>query len=155
MNPLNPIEANMPLQPPPPWTDGVTAQNQLANNCGIRAYTPSGVLIPSGTVASKTVDILTDDSFEQQIVLTVDITAVSGGDTLTVQINGKSASGAVYPILTSAALAATGVTALRVGMGFTPVANLAANDMLPNDIQVVCTVAGTGAIAYGVDLTIG
>lgn len=150
-----PVEVNTPLEPAPPWTSGVSAQSQLANNCGIIPYSQSGSIIPAGTTTSKTFDVITDASFEAQLVLIVKVSAVSGGETLTVQINGKSPSGITYPILTSAALATTGTTTLRVGMSFTPIANLTANDMLPYDMQVVCTVAGTGSITYEVDTIIG
>jgi len=155
MNPLNPVETNTPLTPAPPWGRGVTADAQLAATSEMVNYAKSGAVVPAGTTISKTFDLNVDESYESQLVLDVNITAVSGGDTLTVQINGKNSDGTTYPILTSAALAAVAVTTLRVGAGFTPAANLAANDMLPNDIQVVCTVAGGGAIAYGVDLEIG
>jgi hypothetical protein len=150
-----PIEANTPLQPPPAWPYGISATAQLAATEEAVNYSQSGAVIPAGTTASKTVDLTVDESYESQLVLAVKITAVSGGDTLTVQINGKTASGDIYPILTSTALATISTTPLRVGSGFTALANLTADDMLPNDIQVVCTVAGAGAIAYGVDLVIG
>lgn len=155
MDPTNPVETNTPLTPTPPWTSGVSATTQLANAGGMVAYTPNGILVPALTTISKTVDIITDASLEAQLVIAVKITTLTGNDTLTVQINGKTASGIIYPILTSAALAAVATTSLRVGMGFTAVANLTANDMLPSDLQVVFTVAGTGTIAYGADLVIG
>lgn len=150
-----PVESNTPLQPPPAWQYPVTAAAQVAATGEIVNYTATGNLIPAGTASTKTVDVITDASLEAQLVLVVDITAVTGGDTLTVQVNGKDKEGVVYPILTSAALAAVAVTTLRVGTGFTAVTNLSANDMLPSDVQVVCTVAGTGTIAYGVDIVIG
>lgn len=155
-----PVESNTPLQPAPAWASPVgtstfvTATQQLANTGEITAFTSNGPLVPAGTTTSVTKDIITDSSMEAQLVLVVDITAVTS-DTLTVQINGKNKDGVVYPILTSTALAAVAITTLRVGMGFTAVANLTANDMLPADVQVVCTVAGAGSIAYGVDLIIG
>jgi hypothetical protein len=120
----------------------------------MKLYSQSGIIIPAGTAATETVDVFTDVSFEAQLVLVVKITAIAT-DTLTVQINGKTADGETYPILTSAALAVTGTTVLRVGIGFTAVTNLTANDMLPSDMQVVCTVGGSGTIAYGVELIIG
>lgn len=156
-----PVENNTPLSPPPAWPSPsgtntfVTAAQQLANTGEMTNFSATGPLVPAGTTASITKDIITDASMEVQLVLVVDITAVSGGDTLTVQINGKNKDGVIYPILTSAALAAAAITTLRVGTGFTAVTNLSANDMLPSDLQVVCTVAGSGAIAYGVDLIIG
>ena len=150
-----PIETNTPLQPPPPWLNGTSASAQLAATGGMVNYSATGPLVPAGTVASITKDVITDVSMEVQLELVVDITAVTGNDTLTVQINGKNKDGVVFPILTSAALAAVAITTLRIGTGFTAVTNLSANDMLPSDLQVVCTVTGTGTIAYGVDLVIG
>jgi hypothetical protein len=155
MSIIYPVEGNTPLQPPPPWLNGTTATAQLANTGEMVQYSTTGVFVAPGTTTSVTKDIITDPSLEAQLALIVNITAVTGGDTLTVQINGKNKDGVVYPILTSTALAAVATTPLRVGTGFTAVANLSANDMLPADIQVVCTVAGTGTIAYGIDLIIG
>lgn len=161
MSIIYPVENNTPLQPAPAWpgpsgtSTFVTAAAQLAATDEMVNYSQSGAVVPAGTTASKTFDLTVDESFESQLVLAVKVTAVTGNDTLTIQINGKTNTGIIYPILTSAALAAVAVTTLRVGSGFAAVVNLTADDMLPNDIQVVCTVAGTGTIAYGVDLVIG
>jgi hypothetical protein len=152
-----PVESNTPLQPPPAWPSPVgtstfvTAAAMLAGD-EIKPYSVNGPIIPAGTVATATADIFTDVSVEPSLVVLVKVTAVSGG-TVTVQINGKTSDGEIYPILTSTALGAVAVTPLRVGSGFTPVANLTANDLLPSDMQVVCTVAGT--ITYGVEVIIG
>lgn len=157
-----PVESNTPLQPPPAWASPVgtgptvvTATQQLSNAGGMKQYTPSGPIIAPGTTATASANVFTDVSFEPSLEVVIDITAVTGGDTLTVVLQGKSASGDLYPILTSAALSATGVVVLRVGPGFVPAANLTVNDMVPSEMVVTCTVAGSGTIAYGVDLVMG
>lgn len=156
MSIIYPVESNTPLQPPPAWPGPVgtstfiTATQQLGGD-DIKAYTANGPIIPAGTTATTTADILTDVSLESQLIVLVKITA--GAGTVTVQINGKTSDGETYPILTSTALTGVGVTPLRVGTGYTPVANLAANDMVPTDVQVVCTVSGT--ITYGVEVMLG
>jgi hypothetical protein len=75
----------------------------------------------------------------------VNITAITGtSPTLTVSVSGiDPVSGASYPILTSAALNATGTTALRIFAGATPAANLTVSDVLPAQIQITATIGGT------------
>lgn len=75
----------------------------------------------------------------------VDITAISGtGPSLTVTVQGKdTVSGKYYTLLASAALSATGTTVLKVYPGLTAAANSVANDIAPDTIRVIGTVAGT------------
>ncbi len=145
-----PVETNTPVQPAFTWPNGVTATQQLASD-GMKSYSVNGPIIPAGTTATTTADVFTDISFETQLILLVKI--ASGSGSVTVQVNGKTSDGETYPILTSTALSGAGITPLRIGTGFTPVNNLAANDMVPTDVQVVCTVSGT--ISYGVEVMLG
>ncbi len=80
----------------------------------------------------------------------INITAWTAGS-ITVTIQGKDpVSGTYYTILASAALAATGLTVLRVHPGLTAVANLAANDFLPRVWRVAVTVGTADSITYSV-----
>lgn len=75
-----------------------------------------------------------DRSNEQQrgVVLTIDMTAVPGVDTVTFTIEGKDPlSGKYYTILASTALVATGTVILKVYPGLVAAANAAVNDVLP------------------------
>jgi hypothetical protein len=151
MSIIYPVESNTPLKPAPAWPNLTTAATQLGGD-EISPFTLSGELIPPGTTATKSANVFTDVSFEASLSIVIDVTAFTSG-TLTVSLQGKTSSGTLYPILTSAALAATGVTVLRVAQGLTAVSNLTANDMLPNEMVVTCTVSGT--LTYGIDVVIG
>jgi len=82
----------------------------------------------------------------------VDVTVI-GADTLEVEIQARRLGFpfTFYPLLTSLPIAATGVTVLKVGIGFTPVANLTANDLLSYVWQVVATPSGVDPITYSID----
>lgn len=78
----------------------------------------------------------------------LDITAI-GATTITVNIEGRNLTTlAWYPLLTSAAIGATGVVVLKVGIGFTPVANLTANDLIPYITRVRITPSNATAVTY-------
>jgi hypothetical protein len=75
----------------------------------------------------------------------VNITAVSGGQTLTIHVQGKDvASGTYYDILVSAALAAVAFTQLTVYPGGITTANVATPQPLPRTWRVQAVVAGAG-----------
>lgn len=77
-------------------------------------------------------------------IVFINVTAVTGS--LTVTIKGvDSGSGSTYNVLASAAIAATGLTVLRVYPGLTAAANATANDILPVTCQVSSVVA-TGPV---------
>lgn len=85
-----------------------------------------------------------DNPHGDAITAAVDITAVTGS--LTVTIQGKDpASGKYYTILASAALAAVATTVLRVFPGAAVTANVSANDVLPKTWRVQYVVA-TGPV---------
>jgi hypothetical protein len=75
----------------------------------------------------------------------INIATITGtSPTLTVAIQGwDPVSSTWYPLISSAALNAAGQTVLRVLAGATPATNTVANDILPPQIQVVATIAGT------------
>jgi hypothetical protein len=118
-----------------------------AGPCG---KTQGGILIPAGTTASQTVAL--SGAGLGHLAAVLGVSAVAGGETVQVTLNGVTPSGYVYPLLAGVAVAAVGVTAYRVGPAFTPSPNAVANDLVPPQIQVVATIAGAGSITYGVDL---
>jgi hypothetical protein len=74
----------------------------------------------------------------------INVASVTGSLTVTVQ--GKDpASGQYYTILASAAIAATGLTVLKIGRGLTAAANSVANDQMPLTYRINTTVA-TGPV---------
>jgi len=87
-------------------------------------------------------------------VVTIDVTAISATPSVTPKIEGVTSSGAVYAILTGAAITATGQTALKVYPGITAAANVAVSDVLPQTIKVTLTHGDTDSITYSVDLVL-
>jgi hypothetical protein len=110
-------------------------------------------LIPTGTVASSTVNFAGGGL--GHIAAVLNVSAVAGGETVQLTLNGVTQSGYVYPLLVGLAVGAVGATPYRVGPAFTPSPNAAADDLVPANIQAVATIAGAGSITYGVDLVTG
>ncbi len=86
----------------------------------------------------------------------VDVTVI-GADSLVIDIEGRELFPpfGFYPLLTSAAIIATGTTVLKIGVGFTPIANLTANDMITAVWRVVGTPAGVDPITYSINANLG
>lgn len=81
------------------------------------------------------------------------ITAGAGFD-LDFELQARANNlGTFYPLLQSAAasLTATGTTVFKIGIGFTPIANLTANDLLPYIFRVVVTHNNANAVTYAID----
>lgn len=87
-------------------------------------------------------------------VLIIDVTAIAATPSVTPKIEGVSASGAVYTLLTGAAITATGVTALKIFPGITAAANVAVSDVLPQTIKVTLTHGDADSATYSVDLVL-
>ncbi len=111
----------------------------------------AATLVAAGTTTSGT--FVFENQTSRELLVVLSTTTASAGNTVQVTINGVTASGYVYPILVGLAVAAAAVTPYRIGMGFTPSANAVANDLVPEQVQVVVTVVGT--VAYGIDYTLG
>lgn len=87
-------------------------------------------------------------------ILIIDATAITATPSVVVTIEGVAASGNKYTILTSAAITATGRTALRVYPGITASANVAVSDVLPQTIVITLTHGDADSITYSVDLVL-
>lgn len=117
------------------------------------------VLLAAGQTATQTVNLtgvhaLGNTLVGRKLVVVVNISVFTSG-TLTVAINGVSASAYSYAILTSAALGAAATTPVQVGPGLPATANVSANAVLPSQVQVVATVSGGGSLTYGIDYFLG
>lgn len=86
-----------------------------------------------------------DNPFWCGVQIGINITAITGTTpTLTVIIEGlDEASGVYYPLLSSAALAATGFTLLSLYPGIATAANASASQALPKSWRVRYVIAGT------------
>lgn len=86
-----------------------------------------------------------------QVVLN---TTAIGTGSVTVEIDGKSASGIYYAILTGAAVIANTTVVYRVYPGLTAVANATANDVLPRIWRIKVTANNANAATYTVDYSL-
>lgn len=86
------------------------------------------------------------------VLLLIDVTAISATPSVTPKIEGVMSSGAVYTILTGAAITATGQTALKVYPGITASANVAVSDVVPQSIKITLTHGDSDSATYSVDL---
>lgn len=84
------------------------------------------------------------------IKVIVDMTVVGTGS-VTVAIQGKSAVGTYYPILTGAAVTTNVTNVYTVFPGATAAANSVANDALPRTFRIVITANNANAATYSVD----
>ena len=78
----------------------------------------------------------------------IDCTDLTATGSVTFTIYGVSPSGAVYTILASAAIVATGLTVLRVSPQLTAAANTIAKDLLPAALKITATHANGVAVTY-------
>lgn len=90
------------------------------------------VVMPSAVRAASANGNQLLNPFARGVVLTIDMTAVPGTDTVTFAIEGLDpVSGKFYTILQSAAIVAVSTVVLRVYPGLIAAANLVVSDVLP------------------------
>lgn len=83
------------------------------------------------------------------LVVVINMTAVTATGTVTFKIEGVDpVSGATYPIITSAALAAVATTVLRVHPNMPTSGTVTAQDILPPVIRVTATHGNAVAMTY-------
>lgn len=110
------------------------------------------ILIPIGTTpVAETIDFQTPDCVS--LIVTVTLEAYTSGS-VTVTINGVSASGEAKLLLASTALGAAATTVLRVcPVGVLAAsANVVANAPVPPTCQIAVTVSSPVGITYHVDV---
>lgn len=142
--------------------DSVTAStmletmNALVNAAGTADRARSNLdlaLLASGSISANSNDQTNWNG--RGVVVFINVSAVSGGETVTVSVQMKDPVSLAYStVLTSMALAATGLTLLRVYPGLGQVANLSANDILSRTWRVTATIAGSGAITFSVGASV-
>lgn len=85
------------------------------------------------------------------LAVIINVTAISATPSVVPKIQGKSASGVWYDILTGAAITGTGTVVLRVAPGMAAAANVAADFPLPAVFRLVMTHGDTDSITYTAD----
>jgi len=81
----------------------------------------------------------------------IDVTAVTATPSVVPTVQAKDpVSGEYYTLLVGAAITATGTTVLKVFPSATAVANLAANDIVPELFRILMTHGDADSITYSV-----
>lgn len=111
------------------------------------------ILVSASRTATQTsLDIPTNGCQTVNVVL--DMTTVGTGS-VTIAINGKdSASGKYYLLLAGAAVVTNSTNRYKVGATVAASANVAAQDYVPNIIQIVVTANNANAAVYSVGLSL-
>ena len=90
------------------------------------------------------------------VVVVLDITAVPGGDTVTLTVQGKDVlSGKYYTLLAGSAEASTATKTYQVCPGITATANVSASAILPQTWRVIVTHSAGTSFTYSVGYSIG
>ena len=85
----------------------------------------------------------------------IDVTLDPALASITPTIQGKDEiSGKYYDLLVGAAIAAVGVTVLKIYPGITVAANVSASDILPKTWRVNMAVADADSMTYGIAATL-
>ena len=118
----------------------------------IRKQTQTLLDSAARTTAQTSADFSAEEALTSDFIFNV--TLDPGTASVTPSIQGKDqVSGAYYTILTGAAVAATGITVMRVGPTIIAAANVAANAMLPKEFRVAVAVADAESITYSFAVT--
>ena len=108
----------------------------------------------SRTITQTSADIPTYNM--ESIAVTLDMTVITAGPSVTLAINYKDpASGKYVPLLTGAAVTTISTNPYKLGPGLTAAANAIANAVLPDIIQIVVTANNANAGTYSVGYTLG
>lgn len=108
------------------------------------------VLPSAARTADATVNV--DVPFGKTAVLVVvDATDSAATPSVVPKINGLTKSGATYTLLDGVAVTGTSSQALTIGPGLPATANVSANTLLPETIQVFMDAADTDSLTYSVN----
>ncbi len=107
-------------------------------------------LLPSAAyTATPNTQQLSGTGRSTAMVVAMNMTAVTATGTVTLKVEGfDPLSGATWPIVTSTAVAATGMTVLKISPGNTPVTNVAVSDILPPVVNITATHGNAVAMTY-------
>ena len=104
--------------------------------------------------AARTATLVSSVLSSQEVIssiFTINVSAASATPSVVFSIEGKDPlSGAFYNIIDSAAITATGTTTIQVGMNIIAAANVAANEMLPEEYRITATHGDSDSITYTV-----
>ena len=102
---------------------------------------------------ARTADVTSDDFLVKGrgLIVVIDVTLDPASASVVFTVRGVDhVSGSTFNLLTSAAIAATGTTVLRITPDLTAAANLIAETLLPTTLRVFADHTDTDSITYSV-----
>jgi hypothetical protein len=118
---------------------------------GMQGKTRKTVLASAERTATSTTTV--DTVGWAGMYVYVDVTVDGAAASIVCNVDGyDSVADEAYTLLDSAAIAAVGFTVLKIWPGVTAAANTAANEYLPDRIQINMVHADADAITYSVDV---
>lgn len=127
---------------------------------GVRSLDRFGVgeadLPVTGTVAASAArttaqDFIIDNEDGTQLIVVIDMTAVSGAGSLVFTVRGYDpASNKTYDLLVSSAIVGVSTVVLQVSPNIAAVANTKANSVLPEQIVIHVGVATADSMTYSI-----
>ena len=106
------------------------------------------------TSAARIATIVSPVLSSQEVIssiFTINVTATASTPSVVFSIEGKDPlSKAFYNIIDSVAITATSTTTIQVGMNIIAAANVAANEMLPEEYRITATHGDADSITYSV-----
>jgi hypothetical protein len=133
-------------------SDGTNAVTLLTDAGGRLQNDAVNTQIEILASGARTIETATADqtnTMYKGVVVSLNVTLDDAGAAgLTINVQGKTADGAYYNILTSAAVAAVGTTVYSVYAGMTELANLRSGHPLPVTWRVLVEVGDANAMTY-------
>lgn len=110
----------------------------------------SGIFLPlaARSTSQESADI--DNPYGRGIRVSVNVTDIAGGGSITPSVQTKDANGVYKTVATGAALIAVGATALVIYPGITAVAGFVFNDVVSGVVKIVITANNALPLDYSV-----
>lgn len=125
----------------------------MTNNFNVLDFslaTISGIFLTlaARTTTQESADIA--NRYGRGIMVTVKVTDIEGGGSITPSVQAKDANGAYRTIATGAALIAVATTALVIYPGITAVAGFTFNDVISGVVKILITANNALPLTYSV-----
>ena len=112
-----------------------------------RVATPAAVTLTKAILGDVSSDRLLN------LHLIIDVTAITATPSIVVTLNALDrVSGKFYNLLTSAAITTVSTNVLKLGVDMLAAANLAAQDIIPENLRITVTHGDADSITYSVGL---
>lgn len=116
----------------------------------VKANQASSILTSSSRTATTNSTIQTDNHNYKGAHLVINVTSITGTPSVVpkIQVRDFFEWSTYYDILEGLPITSTGINVLKIHPGLTPVANVSANDILPNFFRIRMEHGNADAITY-------